>query len=304
MGSHLSEPETGKQTEEISNEHYVVASSSMQGWRLGMEDAHCHILSYGNDDSCAFLGVFDGHGGPLVADFTSRNLPATIAASQAFKNGDVSLAIKEGCLHTDVEVRNSGVHAETSGTTAIFTILKDKHIFCGNVGDSRAVASVCGRVEELSFDHKPTRETELRRISAAGGYVELNRVNGSLALSRALGDFAFKKNPSKSPEEQIITASPEVIVKEITDEHEFVVLGCDGIWDVLTNVEAVEFVRSRISQNMELCQICEELLTRCLAPDSRLGSIGCDNMTVVIVAFLHGRSYENLAKKCQLSSRI
>lgn len=75
----------------------------------------------------------------------------------------------------------------------------------GNVGDSRAVACVSGVADPLSFDHKPANESEARRIVAAGGWVEFNRVNGNLALSRALGDFAFKKNEHKSPEEQIVT---------------------------------------------------------------------------------------------------
>ena len=67
------------------------------------------------------------------------------------------------------------------------------------------MASVHGEVEQLSFDHKPSNENETRRIIAAGGWVEFNRVNGNLALSRALGDFVFKKNDKKRPEEQIVT---------------------------------------------------------------------------------------------------
>lgn len=62
-----------------------------------------------------------------------------------------------------------------------------------------------GAVEQLSFDHKPGNQAETQRIIAAGGWVEFNRVNGNLALSRALGDFVFKKNDQKSPEEQIVT---------------------------------------------------------------------------------------------------
>lgn len=57
----------------------------------------------------------------------------------------------------------------------------------------------------LSLDHKPCNNTEFKRIQAAGGWVELNRVNGNLALSRALGDFVFKRNEEKTAEEQIVT---------------------------------------------------------------------------------------------------
>lgn len=77
--------------------------------------------------------------------------------------------------------------------------------FQANVGDSRAIACIAGHVSPLSFDHKPSNEDEAKRINAAGGWVELNRVNGNLALSRALGDFVFKKNEKKRPEEQIVT---------------------------------------------------------------------------------------------------
>jgi len=74
-----------------------------------------------------------------------------------------------------------------------------------NVGDSRAIASVNGNVDVLSLDHKPVNDTEIKRIQAAGGWVEFNRVNGNLALSRALGDFVFKRNEKKTAEEQIVT---------------------------------------------------------------------------------------------------
>lgn len=76
--------------------------------------------------------------------------------------------------------------------------------FQANAGDSRAIASVWGTVEPLSYDHKPYKESEIKRIKAAGGWVINNRVNGNLALSRALGDFVFKKNHRKRQTEQII----------------------------------------------------------------------------------------------------
>ena len=69
-----------------------------------------------------------------------------------------------------------------------------------------------------------------------GGWVEYNRVNGNLALSRALGDFVFKRNPGMSAEEQMVIAVPDVEVREITEDWEFILLACDGIWDVVTNV--------------------------------------------------------------------
>lgn len=202
-------------------------------------------------------------------------------------------------------LKDDDMREELSGTTAISVLIKDKKIYCANVGDSRAIASVRGKCDRLSNDHKPNNEKELQRIINAGGWVQLNRVNGNLALSRALGDFIFKKNESKSAEEQIVTANPDIEIRDLTDDYEFIVLACDGIWDVMSNEEVIEFVRNRIAQKITPELICEELMTRCLAPDCQMGGLGCDNMTVIIVCFLHnGETFEQLAEKCSKSAGV
>ena len=108
--------------------------------------------------------------------------------------------------------------------------------------------------------------------------------SGNLALSRALGDFEFKQNNALDAEHQVVTADPDIIVHTPTPEDEFVVLACDGIWDVLTSQQVIDFVRRHIALRLELPTICELLMDRCLAPDSDWGGVGCDNMTVMIVA--------------------
>lgn len=69
---------------------------------------------------------------------------------------------------------------------------------------------------------------EKARITAAGGFVDFGRVNGNLALSRAIGDFEFKKSAELAPEQQIVTAYPDVVVHEMSDDDEFLVIACDG----------------------------------------------------------------------------
>lgn len=90
-------------------------------------------------------------------------------------------------------------------------------------------------------------------------------------------------------------------------------LACDGIWDVMTNEEVVDFVRTRLihkrvrggAQSSVLYpeEVCEELMNHCLAPDALMGT-GCDNMTVVVVCFLHGKPYSQFVLRCQRSSNI
>ncbi|EER19496.1 protein phosphatase 2c, putative [Perkinsus marinus ATCC 50983] len=194
------------------------------------------------------------------------------------------------------------------GCTAVTALLTKTHIVVANAGDSRAILCVSavlvvnvassrtgrgGRVVELSHDHKPNSETERRRIEAAGGYVEeikltaktQYRVNGNLNLSRAIGDHEYKKRDDLKPEEQIICSTPDIVLKELTPEDEFFVLACDGVWDVMSNEEVVDFIRPRIAEGQKkLSEIVEELLDHCIADDPKLSEgIGGDNMTCILV---------------------
>lgn len=101
----------------------------------------------------------------------------------------------------------------------------------------------------------------------------------------------------------LVSAFPDVITERVTSDHEFVVLACDGIWDVMSNEEVVEFCRDRLAAGRDPEVVCEELLSRCLAPDCQMGGLGCDNMTVVLVCFTHGEGQESVAKHCSRPAR-
>lgn len=227
-----------------------------------------------------------------MAQHAGNHLHKFILQRQEYKDGNFVTALKQGFLEFDEAMQKDELmRDELAGTTAISVLIKDKKLYCANVGDSRAVASVKGATEPLSEDHKPNNPEESTRIAKAGGWVEYNRVNGNLALSRALGDFVFKRNTSMKAEEQMVIALPDVETKTINEDWEFIILACDGIWDVVTNDEAVEFVRRRIGLGLEPEVICEELMGSCLAPDCQMGGLGCDNMTVIIVCLLNGKTY-------------
>ncbi|RUS23103.1 phosphatase 2C-like domain-containing protein [Endogone sp. FLAS-F59071] len=304
MGQTLSEPVIDKHSTEDGNDCLIYGASSMQGWRVSMEDAHTTILKL-DGSNVGFFAVYDGHGGQNVAKFSGGRLHKRIAAEDAFKKGLYPEAIKNGFLGTDVDLKQDPELAnDPSGCTAVAAVIEPgKRVFVGNAGDSRAVISVNGKVEALSHDHKPVNKTESQRIVAAGGFVEFGRVNGNLALSRAIGDFEFKQNLNLSPEQQIVTSNPDIIEHKLGEDEEFIVLACDGIWDCMTSQEVVDFVRMRIAEQKDLRVICEELMDRCLAPDSEIGGIGCDNMTVVIVGLLNGLTrpqwYDTLSKRIQ-----
>lgn len=265
-----------------------------------MEDSHTHILSLPDDPGTAFFAVYDGHGGAKIAEYAGKHLHKYIINRNEYKEGNIADAMRQGFLELDeVMLEEESLKNEPSGTTAVTVIIKGDKLYCGNVGDSRAVASVNGKAEPLSRDHKPSNQEEYDRITAAGGWVDCNRVNGNLALSRALGDFVFKRNSEKSPEEQIVTAYPDVEERTLSPDWEFIVLACDGIWDVMSNKEVISYVRENIANGVEPEEICENLMMRCLAPDCQMAGLGCDNMTVVIVGLLHGDTYEKLQEKCK-----
>lgn len=174
-----------------------------------------------------------------------------------------------------------------SGCTAVVALLHEKDLYVANAGDSRCVVCRSGKALEMSFDHKPEDQIEFDRIQKAGGRVTLDgRVNGGLNLSRAIGDHGYKTNKKLPPEEQMISALPDIKKITIGPEDEFMVLACDGIWNFMTSDDVVEFVQERIADpTKKLSEICEEMFDYCLAPHTKGDGTGCDNMTAIIVQF-------------------
>lgn len=128
------------------------------------------------------------------------------------------------------------------------------HYICANAGDSRSVlardSSKAVNLETvaLSEDHKPDCIDEKRRIEAAGGFVEDNRVNGSLNLSRSMGDFTYKQKTDKPYDQQMVIVVPEIMkVERQPGKDKFLILACDGIWDCLTSEQTVENMRKRLA---------------------------------------------------------
>lgn len=311
MGQTLSEPVVEKKSDQGQDDRVAFGVSCMQGWRISMEDAHAAILDLqpleedggelkpaASDVRISFFGVYDGHGGDKVALYTGENLHKIIAKQESFKQRDFEQALKDGFLAIDRAILSDPKYEEeVSGCTSSVGIITNDKIFVGNAGDSRSVLGIKGRAKPLSFDHKPQNEGEKARICAAGGFVDFGRVNGNLALSRAIGDFEFKKSADLPPEQQIVTAYPDVTVHELGDDDEFLVVACDGIWDCQSSQAVVEFVRRGIAAKQELHAICENMMDNCLASNSETGGVGCDNMTMMVVALLNGQTKEEWYKK-------
>ena len=157
---------------------------------------------------------------------------------------------------------------DSIGCTANVILIDDmKKLYIANAGDSRCVLGRGGKAFELSKDHKPDDEIELKRIEKAGSVVTDGRVDGNLNLSRALGDLKYKINKSLKPEEWPITADPDIKVVDLLPEDDFIIMGCDGIWETKSNEEMVEYIYDKLKQKMELKDIVKELLYDIISPD-------------------------------------
>lgn len=145
---------------------------------------------------------------------------------------------------------------DSIGCTAnVIVIDKMQKIYAANAGDSRCVLGRAGKAVPLSFDHKPEDETELKRIEKAGSVVTEGRVDGNLNLSRSLGDLKYKTNKSLKPEEWPITAFPDVKVVDLQSDDDFIIMGCDGIWETKSNEEMVDYIYERLRAKKDLKDI-------------------------------------------------
>ena len=128
----------------------------------------------------------------------------------------------------------------------------------------------------MSQDHRPIYAPERQRVESSGGYIDDGYLNGVLSVSRALGDWDMKL-PRGSPSPLI--AEPEFRQAVLTEDDEFLIIGCDGIWDVMSSQHAVSIVRRGLRRHDNPEQCARELAMEAL----RLNTF--DNLTVIVVCF-------------------
>jgi serine/threonine protein phosphatase PrpC len=293
MGLGLTHPVSSKQLYRLGNKQFRVGAATMHGWRETMEDAHAIHLSLNNHPTSAFFGIFDGHSGSACSKYIAEKLPANLNSLSNFSDKDVSLVVME----TDQQfLDNENFKNKDDGSAGIFTIAsydettKKYTLLNANIGDSRTVLAQKQTDQTYvaipcTFDHKPTNDEERKRIEEAGGSVQIGRVDGQLALSRAFGDRMLK-TLHLAPEKRKVTSKPEIIVKEATVD-DFLFLACDGIYegDVFSREGVIKFVQEKMEETDDIAWICALVLDECLKRGSR------DNMSAMIVQFVDGTAY-------------
>lgn len=263
------------------------------GSRLTMDDEHlciddlsAHIGSlFKVPTPSAFYAVFDGHGGPDAAAYIKRNairlffedadLPQTSDIDAVFLR-ELENSHRKAFLLADLALADESSVRSSCGTTALTALVLGRHLLIANAGDCRAVLCRKGVAVEMSQDHRPSYLPELKRVQESGGYIDDGYLNGSLSVTRALGDWELKLPfGSASP----LIADPDVQQLMLTKDDEFLILGCDGIWDVISSQCAVSLVRRGLRRHNDPQQCARELVMEA----TRLNS--SDNLTAIVICF-------------------
>lgn len=270
MGVFLDKPKTEKATAVGHTKSLRYGVSAMQGWRTEMEDSHVCNTGFKWKD-WSFFGVFDGHAGTSVSKLCTEHLLACIlkewSSSEPPSPEEIKDVLKKGFLSLDKKLLEDAKIAkgtDKSGSTAVVVLVSPTHIIWANCGDSRGLMCRGGKMFFATDDHKPVNADEKQRIEKAGGTVMMQRVNGTLAVSRALGDFEYKKIAEFPPEQQLVSPEPDVTIFPRDEADEFLFLACDGVYDVMTSEEVIKYIHHQLELTSDLVGICGNLIDGCL----------------------------------------
>jgi len=271
---------------------------------MDMEDAHITkaILS-DRLSAYSLFAVFDGHAGKEVANLTALEFTDHLLSLAPFdrlnddyQKQDVINGLHRAFQTWDVKLRQHPHLTklnDRSGATATGVLITPKHYFVFNVGDSRTILIRDKELHFATMDHKPQGEIEKKRITQAGGKIIINRINGSLAVSRALGDFDYKNNNQMDALGQLVSPDPDVTCIERHDDDNYLLVACDGIYDFLTNNDIVNYVNERFASEEHERDIVSHLVDLALHKNSK------DNMSACVISLDKGK----IAQDAELVNR-
>ncbi|KAG5947562.1 hypothetical protein E4U53_006410 [Claviceps sorghi] len=202
---------------------------------------------------------------------TDKPAPTIPSKSAPPRPHEVCALDKEKTVSASPPVRTASSSSleASSHTKRKASTVRQRVLYTANVGDARIILCRGGKALRLSYDHKGSDENEGKRIANAGGLILNNRVNGVLAVTRALGDVYVK---------DLVTGHPyttETVIQYDLDE--FIIIACDGLWDVCSDQDAVDLVRDvhdPISASKQLV-------------DYALSRSSTDNLSCMIVRLLN-----------------
>ncbi|EPY43314.1 protein phosphatase [Angomonas deanei] len=251
-----------------------------------MEDQHIMLA-----EGIPFFGVYDGHGGTACAEYLRDNLHTWIL-SHAEVRTNPEKAIFDSIVEADRKFlsETDETSNESGCVCAVVLVLEDKLVI-GNVGDTEAILCRSGKPILLTTKHNlSSNPDELERVRGVGGRIFQNRVGHpkfnpsviSLAVTRAIGDAGYKLDEYTDGKPSGVIAEPSTKTVQLTNEDEYVVIGCDGLWDVMTYEDVTKFCCERLKSNQNAQSVAEELVRAALNNGSN------DNVTAMLVRLNRG----------------
>ena len=249
------------------------------------------------------FAIYDGHGGNGCSIYLKNNLYKNITECSMIGLRNAINLTEQNFLEYE-GVNQYGELDDTSGSCASIVLIKNKKCIIANVGDSRCILFKNKRLFFATKDHKPNSHSEKRRIESAGGSVFQStaivplyqngkmiempwRVNpGRLSVSRTFGDIEIKLEKFGG-KKNVVVSTPDIVEFELNDQYNFLVIACDGVFDVLSNMEILECIKIvlKINKNKkrkinEICGDCASMIMK-----SSLVKGSFDNVSCIVVAF-------------------
>lgn len=263
-----------------------IHSVSMKGKRDQNEDKHNIIANLDGKNKTLspvnFYSVYDGHGGKFVSKFLYDNLP------QCFTDKRVVYPLKNKYVkqvfdywQNELKTKHLKNAINTGSTCLVVIHFKDEsceYLNVLNTGDSRAMICKNNIGNALNKDHKPHWPEELTRIKSLGGQITFDGYDWriqDLSVSRAFGDISS---------EPYVTHLPDMYKYKITNDDKFMVIACDGLWDVCSNQDVANFVlencydlknNTRINKNTNIAKKLGEFAIETKGSG--------DNITIIVV---------------------
>lgn len=233
--------------------------AEMVGRRPSMEDVSI-VLKDMPIPGAMMFGLFDGHGGREAAEYASQNLPHAIS-NKLLTSGSWEDAYVSAYRQLQMDMKPWCMYV---GTTSVLASVENRTLTVANTGDSRCVLCRDGTAVRLSIDHKPDLPEETEYITSKGSYVQDNRVGGMLAVSRALGDGFLG---------DAVNSTPALKQIQLNENDTFMILACDGVWDVMTDQEACDLIASEI----------DPLVAAKKLRDTAFEKGSLDNISVIVI---------------------
>ena len=262
-----------------------------------------NLNSHNKNDYCYFFAVYDGHGGNGCSMYLKNNLHKNI---KEFSVNGIKSAIEiteDNFLRTKAVDQNLNL-LDTSGSCGVILLIKNKKCIVANVGDSRLVIFKNKRVIFSTKDHKPNTYIEKRRIELAGGSVYQTTAvipiyqngklieipwrvcPGGLSVSRTFGDIE-SKDELYGGKKNVVIVSPDINEFDLNEEYNFIVIGCDGIFDVLSNGEIIECIKIVLKlnkgKNRKINELCGDFANMIIK--SAMAKESFDNVSCIVIVF-------------------